>query len=221
MSSETQESSSPTTGRLPTVGRFAFDVTTGAWKWDDEVYRIHGVAPGSIEPTTDYMLRCKHPEDRERVAAAIQGASATGEPFSVTYRLRAADGVERKVVLVCEAGVCDVDAVTQIDGYFIDLTDDFEHETHEAVREAVAASAEHRATIEQAKGSLMLAYGLDPDQAFAMLSWWSRNKNVKVRDLAARLVEVSAQGVATDGGLRQSFDCLLHDISSTAEAREG
>ena len=214
MSSGTQGASTIVREPFPAVGRFTFDVVSGNWEWDDEVYRIHGVAPGSIAPTTDYMLRCKHPEDRDRVAAAISHATATGEPFSVSYRLNAEDGIERKVVLVCEGGVCDSDAVTKIDGYFIDLTDDFDHETNKLVREAVAASAEHRATIEQAKGALMLAYGLDADQAFAMLSWWSRNRNVKVRDLAERLVGMSVAGEVTDGSLRHAFDALLHDISS-------
>lgn len=198
----------------PRVGRFAYDVTTGRWKWDDEVFRIHGVAPGDIEPTTEFVLQCKHPEDRDRVAHVLDEATRTGEPFSVCYRLEAADGRERRVVLVCEGGVCDVTTdipVTQLDGYYVDLTDDFAQATSEEAREAVAASAEHRATIEQAKGSLMMAYGLDADQAFAMLRWWSRNKNMKLRDIAAHVIEVSTSGELSDSGLRTAVDNLLHD----------
>ena len=214
MTAESQASVTLSRGRSPRTGRFNLDVASGRWDWDEEVYRIHGVASGTVDPTTDYLLQTTHPEDTELLAAALARAGETGEPFSVSYRLLAADEVQRRVVLVCEAGMCDDDAVTQIGGYFIDLTAEFDTEAETLAREAVAASAAHRATIEQAKGSLMAAYGLDPDQAFAMLSWWSRNTNVKVRDLADRIVRMSAEGKITDGDLRQAFDHLLHDASA-------
>lgn len=196
------------------VGRFTYHAADGRWDWDDEVFRIHGAEPGSLTPTTEHMLRFKHPEDRERVAEALERTLATGQPLSITYRLNGDDGVERNVVFVCEAGVCQDDAVATIEGYYIDLTTEFEEEARKRAREAVEASAEYRAIIEQAKGSLMLAYGLDADQAFAMLSWWSRNKNIKLRELAHRLVEQSRAGGLTDGDLRRSFDALLHDIAT-------
>jgi PAS domain-containing protein len=203
----------------PHVGRFACDLLSGTWEWDDEVFRIHGLEPGSITPTTEYVLNCKHPEDRERVAAMLTQVARTGVPFSISYRLIGADGVERRVVLVCEGGVREGDRVTSIEGYYVDLTADFRAESEEFASEAVAASAEHRAIIEQAKGSLMLAYGLDADQAFAMLTWWSSHRNMKVRDLAARLVATWESGSASSDDLRLRFDALLDDIT-TSEATE-
>jgi hypothetical protein len=205
----------------PRVGRFTYEVATQKWVWDEEVYRIYGVRPGDVEPTTDYVLDCKHPDDRQQVAEVLLQATLTGEPFSVCYRLIAGDGVERRVLLVCEGGVCEEDIdppVSRLDGYYIDLTEDFARASEEDARDAVAASALHRATIEQAKGSLMMAYGLDADQAFAMLTWWSRNKNMKVRDIAERITGLSAAGALTDSALRQSVDNLLHDVSTTSDA---
>jgi len=202
------------------VGRFTYDLVKGTWEWDDEVYRIHGLEPGSITPTTDYVLNCKHPEDRERVAAVLAQASRTGEPFSISYRLIGADGVERRCVLVCEGGICEENKWTSLDGYYVDLTDDFRAESEELANEAVAASSESRAVIEQAKGSLMLAYGLDADQAFAMLNWWSSHRNLKVRDLAARLVETWETGSATTDEMRRRFDALMHDIA-TPQSKDG
>ena len=199
----------------PRVGRFTHHPLDDTWDWDDEVFRIHGLDPGTISPTTDFVLQCKHPEDRDRVAGVLVRAAATGEPFSVAYRLMGADGVERKVVLVCEGGVCEDDTVTTINGYYIDLTDDFEQEAEERARTAVLASAESRATIEQAKGILSLAYGLAPDQAFAMLNWWSRNRNVKVRDLAGRVVTLSQSGQLARRDLRMAFDDLFADAAPT------
>jgi hypothetical protein len=42
--------------------------------------------------------------------------------------------------------------------------------------------------IEQAKGIIMAQYGWPEDQAFAALRWVSQRENMKVRDLAARIV---------------------------------
>lgn len=196
------------------TGRFTFDPATGRWEWDDEVYRIHGLEPGSVHPTTEFVLASKHPDDRPRVAQLIERISRAAEPFSISYRVVAGDGIERRVVLVGESDVCEDDAPTKIQGYYIDLTRDFLHEREQSVQEALAASAESRAVIEQAKGVLMLAYELDADQAFSMLRWWSRNHNVKVRDLAAKLVESAvADGSLSDSDLRQRFDVWMHDAS--------
>lgn len=200
-----------TSGR-PT-GRFEYDVGLDAWQWDEEVFHIHGYAPGSVEPTTKLFVESKHPEDRGRVEALIQQVRQTGEPFSVSYRLIRADGSERRVVLVGE-GVREGDSLRAIEGYYLDLTSDFEAEGEETAQAAVEASAESRAVIEQAKGMLMLAYGLDADASFAMLRWWSRNRNIKVREIAERLVDVTAENEVAGTDVRVAIDALLHDITT-------
>ena len=103
--------------------------------------------------------------------------------------------------------------VTTIEGYFVDLTADVDAVVDEATHAAVEASAENRAVIEQAKGALMLAYGFDEDAAFSMLTWWSRNRNVKIRDLAAELMQASEEGAATGQEFRTRVDRLLHDLT--------
>jgi len=184
------------------TGRFSFDAATGKWDWDDDVFRIHGLAPGSVTPTTDLVLASKHPDDRDRVRELLERVSRSGEAFSISYRLIGGDGV------------CEDDEPATIEGYYIDLTPDFDEESEEHAQQAVAASVESRAVIEQAKGALMLAYGLDSEQAFAMLRWWSRNRNVKVRELAERLVALARDGEASDVELRTSLDAAMHDLTS-------
>jgi hypothetical protein len=60
------------------VGRFTCDLVSGTWQWDDEVFRIHGLEPGSVSPTTEFILKGKHPEDRDRVAAVLLETAKTG-----------------------------------------------------------------------------------------------------------------------------------------------
>lgn len=194
------------------TGRFAYDVRTERWHWDADVFAIHGYEPDEVEPTTELFLRHKHDGDRDRVEQTFKQAIATGEPFNIYYRIRA-NGSERRVVVVGE-GIRDTGGgVEQLVGYYLDLTPEFAAENAAAADAAVAASAASRDAIEQAKGILMLGYGLDADAAFAMLRWWSRNRNVKVREIADRLIEVARLGHFSHPGLRGMLDALIDDLT--------
>ena len=208
----TEQKSDVMTGTGGQTGRFTYHLAEQRWEWDDDVYRIHGYQPGEVEPTNELFLKHKHELDRERVEEAFADAIATGEPFNVYYRILV-NGAERQVVVAGE-GISSVDGVvTHLVGYYLDLTPEFAAESTAAADAAVAASAEARATIEQAKGVLMLGYGLDADAAFAMLKWWSRNRNVKVRDIAERLLAVAREGHVSHPGLRRLLDALLDDLT--------
>ena len=200
-------------GTDPPIGAFSFDVRDGVWMWDDEVYRIHGLPAQSKSPDTDDALACVKDRDRVRIAAVLVRAQSTSDHGSVTYSLAGADGVERKVLMICRGGAREGDAVVSVEGYYIDLTEDFRHEAQQLVSTAVAEASASRAVIEQAKGGLMLAYGLDAERAFAMLRWWSSSRNVKVRDLAGRLVRIIQSGGAARGDMRRDLDTLLHDLT--------
>lgn len=199
------------------TGRFFYDVASEKWEWDDDVYAIHGYQPGEVEPTTELILRHKHDLDRDLVDRTLQAAIDHGQSFNIYYRMLVGSGV-RRVVLVGE-GVYDDGhepggRADRLVGYYLDLTPEMEAENSAAADAAVAASAEGRATIEQAKGILMLGYGLDPDAAFAMLGWWSRNRNVKVREIAERLIQVARDGHVSHPGLRRLLDALLDDLTA-------
>ena len=77
--------------------------------------------------------------------------------------------------------------VTGTDGHYIDGTPS-EQDHQDEVTAAVTLIAEHRAGIEQAKGMLMLIYGLDAQAAFDLLKWRSQQTNTKLRLLARQVV---------------------------------
>jgi anti-anti-sigma regulatory factor len=69
-----------------------------------------------------------------------------------------------------------------------------------------------RGTIDQAKGVLMVVYGLDSDAAFAMLVWYSRGAKLPLRELAARFLD--AVRVERPGPLTIArADALLADLT--------
>lgn len=55
----------------------------------------------------------------------------------------------------------------------------------------LAESMHHRAIIEQAKGMLMAAEGIDEEAAFDLLIRASQRENVKLRDIAQRIVDAA------------------------------
>jgi AmiR/NasT family two-component response regulator len=69
-------------------------------------------------------------------------------------------------------------------GFYVDVTPSV-RERQDQVAAAVTVIAEARAGIEQAKGMLMLIYGMDEPAAFELLKWRSQETNVKLRLLAA------------------------------------
>src|SRR6185436_3919817 len=87
--------------------------------------------------------------------------------------------------------------IIKVSGYLIDVTDALHRDIQAATRMAVELSAENRATIEQAKGALMITYGLDEDEAFALLRWHSQHSNIKLRDIATAITDhTSDPGIA-------------------------
>jgi len=154
-----------------TVGTFRYDLDGDTWWWSPGVYRIHGFQPGQIVPSTALMTVHHHPDDRAGAVDLITAAVSSGKPFSSRHRIVDARQHVRTVVTIGEV-IRDPDGQpAQVRGYVIDVTDSLHRDLAAATRQAVESSAEARAVIEQAKGALMIAYGLDADQAFALLRW--------------------------------------------------
>ena len=63
-------------------------------------------------------------------------------------------------------------------------------QTHQdRISDEVREIADRRAVIEQAKGMLMIVYGIDAEAAFGILRWQSQQHNVKLRLVAERVAK--------------------------------
>lgn len=174
-------------------GPFRYNVPARTWWWSDDLYRIHGFEPGEVVPTTDLLVAHKHPEDAAVATAIILNAFTSGEPFALWHRIIDARMRTRTVVSVGD-GVRDGSGrLVEVRGYMVDVTGSKRGQTARDIDEAVRRSAESRGAIEQAKGMLMAALGLDADQAFVLLKRNSQNANVKLRELAQTLLDTFAE----------------------------
>jgi hypothetical protein len=191
------------------VGWFRFYFDDDRWEWSPQVAKMHGYLPGSVTPTTEMVLAHKHPDDYRQIADTLDLIRQTRQAFSSRHRIIDVQGQVHHVVVVGDV-LREVDGTAMAThGFYVDVTPS-ERERQDQVTAAVTVIAEARAGIEQAKGMLMLIYGMDEAAAFELLKWRSQETNVKLRLLAA---QVAADFVALSGSEelppRSAYDKLL------------
>jgi PAS domain S-box-containing protein len=203
-------------GESQRVGWFRLYFDDERWEWSPEVERMHGYEPGIVQPTSALLVLHTHPEDHEQVAAALDEIRRTHEPFSTRHRIIDVQGLTREVVVVSGHLRNDAREVIGAEGVYVDVTRSTE-EHQILVTEAVAEIAKHRSTIEQAKGVLMMVYCIDADVAFEILKWRSQESNIKLRELAERLM-AQFQSLRYDEAppRRSTFDHILMTVAQRA-----
>lgn len=171
------------------VGWFRYQVASDTWTWSPGLFQIHGFAPDEIVPTSAVFVAHKHPDDRSHTEEVLAQVLATGQPYCCRHRIIDARQRVRTVVTIGQGTLDEHGAVTDVYGYFVDITDAQRAATEADIELAVAASAATRADIEQAKGALMLVHGITAVDAFAVLRWHSQHANIKLRSLARMITD--------------------------------
>lgn len=194
-------------GMAQPVGRFEYDVASGAWRWSPEVFSIYGFAAGEVVPTTELLIAHRHPEETSDAASTIKQAVSSGLPFSCRHRIVDAAGKTRTVVVVGH-GLRGEDGLSGLQGYMVDVTESLLVDIKQRADQAVAAATANRAVIEQAKGALMLAFGVDADVAFSLLAARSMFLNVKLVRVAENLVQTLVQGTVAAQAAEQMMVVL-------------
>jgi hypothetical protein len=200
------------------VGWFRFYFDDQRWEWSEQLQRMHGYEPGTVTPTTELVLEHKHPNDRREVKKTIDEMLISRRPFSTRHRIVDTHGTVHQVVVVGDQLTDNEGAVMGTHGYYVDITPTSDRAREELITARVAEITEHRAVIEQAKGMLMLVYGLDEDAAFDLMRWRSQSGNVKLRRLAEIVVESFRDARDQAITSRSAFD---HALLSGDAAQNG
>jgi len=78
---------------LAHLGNWNVDLRSGQSSWSDEEFRLFGFAPGSVQPSAALFKQLLHPQDYERVEAAIARALQPGAPpYRAEFRVLRPDG---------------------------------------------------------------------------------------------------------------------------------
>jgi PAS domain S-box-containing protein len=127
-------------GRMARLGAWDVDVVdrtdlnSNKLTWSDEVYRIFGYEPGSVEVSNEMFFAHVHPDDRERIVAAVSEAIAERKPYEIHHRIIRRDGTERIVQEYAEFDFDDNGHLLRIVGAMQDITS--QKETELALRRA-------------------------------------------------------------------------------------
>ncbi len=203
-------------GTPQSMGAFRFWFEDQRWEWSNEAAAIYGYAEGGERPSTELLLAHKHPDDRAPADPSVAAAVRTGEPFCGRHRVIDTAGRIHHVIVVADRMLDEQKSVVGARGYLIDVSETLEENRQEILDDTLPELVESRAVIEQAKGVLMLVYGINAEQAFRVLQWRSQETNIKLRTLARQLVaEIPAMG-GGPAAQRARFDHLLltmHDVA--------
>ncbi|MBD5785962.1 PAS domain-containing protein [Cellulosimicrobium terreum] len=175
------------------VGQYRVELGTGTWWWSDEVYAMHGWAPGDVEPGLDAMRSRKHPDDRSRVVKAATDALRSGRPFSSSHRIVDGHGRTRSVVVTGQGRKDARGRVVEIAGYVVDITpvqrEVLDREANRAVSRAFVSAA----AVEQAKGVLMAVHGVGDVAAAQLLTDGAAKAGVPLQETAAQVMAALAR----------------------------
>ena len=71
------------------------DVNVNPLHWSEELHRLFGYEPGSIEVSNDLFFHHVHPDDRGKVRDAVAETLRSGATYSIDHRIIRLDGTER------------------------------------------------------------------------------------------------------------------------------
>jgi diguanylate cyclase (GGDEF)-like protein/PAS domain S-box-containing protein len=83
--------------QLAHIGSFDADLTTGRTIWSQELYAIFGREVGAVSPGWTAWLACAHPDDRERLAAALRTVERERCAVELVHRIIRPDGQVRTI----------------------------------------------------------------------------------------------------------------------------
>jgi len=188
------------------VGSFRYCRAEDGWEWSDAVARMHGYALGQVHPTTALVLSHIHPDDASNLALLIDAVTADNQAFSSRHRIIDTHGHTHLVLVIGEHLYTSDGALVGTQGLYVDLTDFEDGATVEA---AIVDFTAHRASIEQAKGILMMTYGIPAERAFDILVWRSQETNTKLRTLVLQIISDFTTHLRVPRDVREHADHLL------------
>jgi PAS domain S-box-containing protein len=188
------------------VGSFRYYYAQDRWEWSDAVARMHGYALDEVQPSTALVLSHIHPDDASNLALIIEAVTGDNQAFSSRHRIIDTHGHTHLVLVIGEHLCTNDGVVVGTQGLYVDLTDVEDGATVEA---AIVDFTAHRASIEQAKGILMMTYGIPADRAFDILVWRSQETNTKLRTLALQIISDFTTHIRVPRDVRKHADHLL------------
>ncbi len=85
------------TQQITHIGSWEWEIATNAVTWSDELYRIYGLEPRSVEITFESFIARVHPDDQQRTTREVRAALECGKSFAYPERIVRPDGSVREL----------------------------------------------------------------------------------------------------------------------------
>lgn len=105
------------------VGNFEVNMIDFSEVWSDEMFKIYGVAKGTVTPSKQLFLSFIHPDDLAEVAMAMAACLTTFQSSASEFRFIRADGMLRYGYSEARFEVDKNQKATRTFGIFQDITD--------------------------------------------------------------------------------------------------
>jgi len=141
------------------MGTWEWAIADGTVRWSEALERIHGLEPGSFGGTFEDYQRDMHPDDRDRVLAAVRQAVEGGDDYEVHYRIVRPDGGERWVSARARV-IRDTSGVAQrLVGVCTDVTERTHAEQVLLAEHAIATALARATTVEELSPAVLESLG--------------------------------------------------------------
>ncbi len=105
------------------MGSWDWDADTGDFSWDEGQYRIFGVDSGSFSVTPDNVRALIHPDDWERLRAALASVTEHAQTYQTEFRVQRPNGELRWCIGAAAASIDSTRRVVGLSGVTVDITD--------------------------------------------------------------------------------------------------
>ena len=132
------------------MGSWEWDIPENLVVWSDGLFEVYGIDPADFDPRYQPSSDRVHPEDRDRVDAAVRSALETCEPIDLEYRIMRPDGRLRRVRGRAEVIVGEDGRPIRFAGTVHDITE--VRATAEALQKTAADLGRQAAQLQQITG---------------------------------------------------------------------
>jgi len=188
------------------VGSYVYRYADDSWWWSDGMRAVYGEVPadGGLDQLTSQL----DDHESDRLREALVSCVLDGTTFGLPHRVVDADGNVRSLTITGGSEWARSSS-PEIRGLVLDVEPGVDAAARYSASLSLGTALASHAVIDQAKGALMLVYGLGDEGAFDLLRWSSMRLNVKLSMIAQRVVLRLRDARAMSTSARDAFEAAL------------
>ncbi len=153
------------------LGSWDWNIVNNTLRWSDEIYRIFGLKPQEFGAEYAAFMERLHPEDRAKVAQAVDVALAGGAPYCIEHRIVRPDGTVRTVLEQAEIQRDASGKAIQMTGTVLDITERKRAEEEQRLAAQVFENSIEGIVITDAQANILRV-----NRAFAAITGYSEGE---------------------------------------------